>query len=98
MTGARRALLVQEHFQGALESPGTTELESFDWVYSKVAGFWSAAVRAGDEFAAGQLLGQVLDLFGEALEAIHAARNSVAISRTTSAKVRERGLLLGIGG
>lgn len=97
MAGARRALHVQGHFKGAIESPGTTELESFDWVYSKVAGFWTAAVRAGDEVTAGQLLGQVLDLYGEPREAIHATRNGVVIFRTTSAAVREQGLLLGIG-
>lgn len=97
MAGARRAFLVQGHFQGELASAGTTELQSFDWVYSEVAGFWIADVQAGDEVTAGQLLGQVLDPFGEPREAIHAARNGVVIFRTTSAAVREQGLLLGIG-
>lgn len=97
MAGVRRSLRLLGQLAGPVDSPGTRELESFDWLYSKTAGFWRASVRAGDPVAEGQLLGEVDDLSGTPREAVHAPRAGVVMFRTTSAAVKEQGLLLGIG-
>lgn len=95
--GARRALQSTGNLQGEPGSPGTTHLTRFDWLYSTKGGFWVADVRAGDEVRAGQRLGQILDLLGEPLETVEAPIDGVVVFRTTSAAVKERGLLLALG-
>src|SRR5919202_969620 len=56
-----------------------------------------AEVRAGEAVRAGQRLGQILDLLGEPVETVAAPRDGVVVFRTTSAAVKERGLLLALG-
>ena len=70
---------------------------SFVWLRCKHAGFWEAAVRAGDEVGEGALIGQVRSLFGDVLEEIRAPREGVVLFLTTSAAVADDGLLLGLG-
>jgi predicted deacylase len=60
-------------------------------------GFWIADVRAGDMVAAGQQLGRILSLTGEVLDTLAAARDGVIIFSTTSAAVKQDGLLLNLG-
>lgn len=69
----------------------------FDWLHCSGAGFWEAAVAAGEEVADGQLLGRVTTLHGDALEEIRAPRPGVVLFLTTSAAVAGDGLLLGLG-
>lgn len=97
MAGATRALHVLGHVPRASDSPGTAELKTFDWLYSQSAGFWIANVRAGDLVTPGQVLGHILDLYGETRETISAPQAGIVIFRTTSAAMKEQGLLLGIG-
>jgi predicted deacylase len=54
-------------------------------------------VRAGDEVAAGALLGSVRNLWGDVVEEIHAPRDGVVLFLTTSPAVGDDGLLLGLG-
>jgi len=54
-------------------------------------------VRAGDELAAGALLGTMRNLWGDALEEIRAPRDGVVLFLTTSPAVGDDGLLLGLG-
>jgi predicted deacylase len=70
---------------------------SFVWLRCRDAGFWEAAVAAGDEVSEGQLLGRVRTLLGEVLEEIHAPSRGVVLFLTTSAAVADDGLLLGLG-
>lgn len=95
--GARRALQATGNLAGAPQSPGTTWLERFDWLYSTGEGFWIADVRAGDEVRAGQRLGRIVDLLGDPVETIEAPHDGVVVFRTTSAAVKARGLLLALG-
>lgn len=97
VAGTRRALQVAGNLAGPAEAPGTTELQRFTWLYSQRGGFWLAGVRAGDEVRAGQPLGQILSLLGDPLETIEAPHDGIVIFRTTSAAVKERGLLLAVG-
>jgi predicted deacylase len=96
--GARRALQVAGNLAGEPTPPPTTVFDSFNWLYSQKGGFWISDVRAGDEVRTGQRLGQILSLYGEVLETIESPQDGVVLFRTTSAAVRENGLLLGLGG
>jgi uncharacterized protein len=68
-----------------------------EWLRSQRQGWWEAAVRAGDEVSAGDVLGRVRDLWGEEHEVITAPADGVVLFLTTSAAVEADGLLLGLG-
>ncbi len=70
---------------------------AFDWLRCREAGFWQAAVAAGDEVEEGEPLGRVTSLWGDVIEEIHAPRGGVVLFLTTSAAVADDGLLLGLG-
>jgi predicted deacylase len=54
-------------------------------------------VRTGDHVKAGDVLGEVRDLFGEVLQTVGAPEDGVVLFLTTSAAVTENGLLMGLG-
>jgi predicted deacylase len=97
--GVRNALRSLEMLPGPVEPPVRKQrlVGAFDWLRCRRAGFWQAAVGAGDEVGEGQLLGRVTTLHGEVLEEIHAPREGVVLFLTTSAAVSDDGLLLGLG-
>jgi uncharacterized protein len=97
--GTRNALRSLEMLPGPTDPPpvGQRLVGAFDWLRCRRAGFWQAAVRAGDEVDEGQLLGRVTTLHGEAQEEIRAPREGVVLFLTTSAAVSDDGLLLGLG-
>lgn len=97
--GTRNALRELEMLPGPVRPPRTGQrlVGAFDWLRCRHAGFWGAAVAAGDEVSRGQLLGRVTSLHGEVQEAIHAPRDGVVLFLTTSAAVADDGLLLGLG-
>ena len=76
---------------------GTRWIDRFDWCYTTAGGFWVADVRAGDDVRAGQRIGRVLALSGETIETVVAPASGVILFLTTSAAVKEQGLLLGLG-
>ena len=67
------------------------------WLRCEHEGWWDAAVGPGDEFAAGDLLGSVRDLWGDELEVIRAPAPGVVLFVTSSPAVAANGLLLGLG-
>ncbi len=97
VNGTRRALRAAGNLPGDAVVPGTRYIEQFEWCYTTTEGFWIADVRAGDDIRAGQTVGRVLALGGETLETIVAPAAGVVLFLTTSAAVRTRGLLLGLG-
>ncbi len=97
VNGTRRALRAAGNLGGVAVTPGTRYLYAFDWCYTAAGGFWIADVRAGDDLVAGQEIGRVLALSGEVLETIVAPASGVVLFLTTSAAVKEQGLLLGLG-
>ncbi len=75
-----------------------TYLNRFLWLRCQAAGWWEAAVRAGDVVVSGQLIGTVSTLDGaELLESIVAPADGVVIFLTSSPAVAADGLLLGLG-
>jgi predicted deacylase len=97
--GVRNALRSLEMLPGPVEPPARPQrlVGAFDWLRCREAGFWEAAVGAGDEVGEGQLLGRVTSLWGDVLEEVHAPRDGVVLFLTTSAAVAGDGLLLGLG-
>jgi predicted deacylase len=79
------------------ETPATTVLTKFDWLYAKNAGMWYPKVAVGDVVKQGQEIGTVGDLFGDALEKIVSSVNGVVLFLTINPSVLENGLLMGIG-
>jgi predicted deacylase len=96
--GTRRALQVAGHLAGEPQAPPRPS-RMMAWsgsVYASQDGFWVADVRAGQELRAGQQLGRLLDLLGQPLETLTAANDGVVVYRTTSAAVKQGGLLAAI--
>lgn len=72
-------------------------VDSFLWLRCASAGWWEAAVGAGDEVLAGAIVGRVKNLWGDVLEKIRAPQDGVVLFLTTSPAVGDDGLLLGLG-
>jgi uncharacterized protein len=70
---------------------------SFVWLRCQDAGWWDAAVAAGDAVGEGALLGRVRNLWGDVIEQIYAPQDGVILFVTTSPAVAADGLLLGLG-
>ena len=99
MEGTRNALRAVEMLPGPASPPRADMrfVGAFDWLRCHSAGFWEAAVAAGEAVSEGQFLGRVATLHGEVREEIHAPRDGVVLFLTTSAAVSDGGLLLGLG-
>jgi predicted deacylase len=97
--GTRNVLRSLEMLPEPVHPPRSDQrlVGAFDWLRCRRAGFWEAAVGAGDEVSAGQVLGRVTTLHGEVREEIRASRDGVVLFLTTSAAVSDDGLLLGLG-
>ncbi len=72
-------------------------VERFVWLRCREGGWWQPSVRVGQEVAAGERLGAVLDPFGDELEVIAAPEAGVPLFITSSPAVTDDGLLLGLG-
>ena len=72
-------------------------MRRFLWLRSTAAGWWQPDVRTGQEVAAGERLGAMLDPFGDELEVVTAPEAGVPLFVTSSPAVAEDGLLLGLG-
>ncbi len=72
-------------------------LTSFDWVRSPVEGIFHCAVRIEQRVAAGERLGEMVDLIGEPLATIAAPVGGIVLFTVTSPAIKADGLLLAIG-
>jgi predicted deacylase len=77
--------------------PRSTTITRFEWLYSRPAGFWTAALKIGQRAREGDVLGEIKDLYGDTLQIIRAPDDGVILFLTTSAAVAANGLLLGLG-
>jgi predicted deacylase len=98
--GLHNALRAIGMLPGEPEPPPPDQrlVERFVWLRSASGGWWQAEVGAGDEVAAGDRVGAILNEFGDELETITAPEPGVVLFLTTSPAVAEDGLLLGLGG
>jgi len=66
-------------------------------VRTQQAGFFRHAVKVGDELAAGQTLGQLVDFFGRTVEAVTAPEKGQVLFMVVSPAIARNGLVCGIG-
>lgn len=100
VAGLNRVLETLGMAAGAAPRPSAepTVLGRFLWLRCQHAGWWEAAVAAGDRVAEGQVLGRVTNLDGSYVqETIVAPADGVIIFLTSSPAVASDGLLLGLG-
>jgi hypothetical protein len=76
---------------------GQRHVAGSEWLRCEHEGWWDAAAGAGDEVAAGGLLGRVRDLWGDVLEEVRAPDEGVVLFVTSSPAVAAGGLLMGFG-
>jgi predicted deacylase len=95
--GTRNALKLLRMVPGDPEPPRSTVITRFEWVYGEPAGFWVAARTTGERVRDGDVLGEIRDLYGDPCQTIEAPADGVILFLTTSAAVKENGLLLGLG-
>jgi len=97
--GVRNVLRHLDMLPGAPEPPPRPirHVSGNVWLRCADQGWWEAAVRAGDEVSADDVLGRVRDLWGDVHEVVTAPADGVVLFLTTSAAVEADGLLLGLG-
>lgn len=78
--------------------PAARHCDQFVWLRSPAAGWWEPSVVAGQEVAAGGVLGRVLDLFGDERVVVSAPVDGVALFVTVNPSVAADGVLVAIGG
>lgn len=84
------------------DAPPTTPppprmLSRFEWLRSDHQGIFVCRVRVSDQVHAGDLLGEMIDLFGNRLAEVRAPVDGVVLFTVTSPAIKQGGLLLGIG-
>ena len=83
---------------GAPESVAPPRLvNSFDWMRSPVEGIFHSRVRVEQQVAAGEVVGELVDLVGEPLATVKATVSGVVLFIVTSPAIKKDGLLLAIG-
>ena len=99
VAGLTNALRHLEMLPGEPAPPptGMRSVARFVWLRARTGGWWEAAVGAGDEVSASELLGVVRDLYGDMVENVVAPEEGVVLFLTTSPAVEADGLLLGLG-
>jgi predicted deacylase len=96
--GLQRVFQRLEMLEGApLEPLPTRLIRDFVWVRAERGGFFRKAIAAGDSLAAGDPLGEMVDLWGEPIATIPSPTAGVVLFVTTSPAIKDDGLLVGIG-
>jgi predicted deacylase len=86
---------------GVLDGPvlataAPEEHEGWVWLRTERAGWWEPAVTVGSRVTAGDLLGTVSDILGDAIVEIRAPADGVPLFITSSPAVGDDGLLMGL--
>lgn len=82
---------------GARNLPPPRRFARFTWVRTRQAGFFRAAAKVGDELAAGQPIGELVDLFGQTVETVAAPAPGQILFMIVSPAIGKDGLICGIG-
>jgi predicted deacylase len=73
-------------------------VNSFDWLRSPDEGIFRSRVNVDQHVAAGDVVGELVDLVGEPLASVKASVSGVVLFVVTSPAMKKDGLLMAIGG
>jgi hypothetical protein len=82
---------------GARNLPAPRRFAKFTWVRTREAGFFRHEAKVGDELAAGQRLGRLVDFFGATIEEIVTPEAGRVLFMVVSPAMGKSGLICGIG-
>jgi predicted deacylase len=98
LAGLENVLRSLEVIPGALRNPPPPRrFDRFTWVRTGAAGFFRAEVKVGDEVAAGQSLGNLVDFYGAVIEVVTAPAAGQVLFMLVSPAMTKNGLVCGIG-
>jgi len=97
--GLRNSLRAAGVLDGEPDPPRPDQqlVQRFLWLRTHARGWWQPALDVGDTVAAGELIGTVLDGFGDTSEVISAPEPGALLFLTSSPAVQADGLLVGLG-
>ena len=82
---------------GARNLPPPRRFAKFSWIRSEAAGFFRHEVKVGEEVAAGQRLGCLVDFFGAGMEEVFTPEAGQVLFMVVSPAIGRKGLICGIG-
>ncbi len=77
--------------------PPPQRFAKFAWIRSRAPGFFRADVKVGDEVAAGQSLGRLVDFYGGVTEEITTPDKGQILFMVISPAIGREGLICGVG-
>jgi uncharacterized protein len=83
---------------GDVVETASNPLSLFDWYRARIQGLWYSNVKIGDSVVKGDLLGELVNEFGETMEKIYARTSGVILFLVTSLAINENDPLLAVGG
>ena len=96
--GLENVLRSLEVIEGPVRNvPPPRRFTRFAWVRSRDAGFFRPVVKVGDEVAAGQRLGNLVDFYGRVLEDMAAPDKGQILFMVVSPAIGRNGLICGVG-
>jgi uncharacterized protein len=82
---------------GDIVESASTHLSRFDWYRASSKGLWYSNIMIGQSVAEGDLLGELVDEFGETMEKIYARTSGVILFLVTSLAINVNDPLLAVG-
>lgn len=96
--GLENVLRSLEVIPGSLRNPPPPRrFGRFAWVRTREAGFFRPAIKVGDEVAAGQNLGSLVDFYGRVIEELAAPDKGQILFMLVSPAIAKNGLVCGVG-
>jgi predicted deacylase len=98
LAGVENVLRSLEVIPGPVRNlPPPRRFAKFAWIRSQRAGFFRPAAEVGEEVAAGQLLGRLVDFHGRSIEEIAVPEAGQILFMVVSPAIGRNGLICGIG-
>jgi uncharacterized protein len=96
--GLENVLRSLEVIPGSVRNvPPPRRFGRFAWVGTREAGFFRPSVKVGDEVAAGQSLGSLVDFYGRMIEEVAAPDAGQILFMLVSPAIARNGLVCGLG-
>ena len=96
--GVENVLRSLEVIDGPVRNfPPPRRFAKFSWIRSREAGFFRADVKVGDEVAAGERIGSLVDFYGRAIEEVTTPDKGQILFMVISPAIGRSGLICGVG-